>query len=359
MMPLNKKGVALILVISSISMLTLMMVDFTYNSQINLRISKNFQNSLKAQNLARSGVYFALLELKVQNAIKKNPMVKQIPGYSEDMVDKIWQFGFIYPPIAGKKSTFGAQKEIKELVEESKIEGKITVQIFDESSKINLNDLENVQTRAAVIQQLDSIFEQKKTSDEEFFKKYRDLKFTELINNIVDWIDKDHNRVEGGDEDSYYDRLPTRYKSKNAPLDMVSEVGLIEGFNDDTIFDLIQPYITVYPTGGINVNSADKTMLLSISPELTEEDVTQIMEHRQKNGSFKNVQEFETFCKNTLLKSANFNTTPKVKLSTSTSVFSIESIGEAGGVKQVVRAIADPSLELKNGQPQITYWNLN
>ena len=70
----NKKGVALILVISSISMLSMMMVEFTFNSQINFKISKNFQNSLKAQALARSGVYFAMLELKVHKMIKDNPI---------------------------------------------------------------------------------------------------------------------------------------------------------------------------------------------------------------------------------------------------------------------------------------------
>ncbi len=356
---LNEKGVALILVISSISMLAIMMVEFTFNSQVNLRIAKNFQNALKAQALAKSGIYFSLLELKVYKSLKENPMVRQIPGFQESMLDQIWQFGFIYPPLATKKATFGKEKALEEFTQKSKIEGKIHVTIQDEGSKINLNDLENIQYRASLIQQLDSIFEHKKSTDEEFLQKYKDLQFTDLINNIVDWIDKDTGRVGGGDEDSAYSRLPTPYRSKNAPMDTVSELGLIEGFSDDTIFNLLLPYVTVYPTEGVNVNTADIIMLLTISPELTAEDVQKINEHRQKTGGFKTPQEFEEFCKNTLLKSADFNKNPKVRLTTSTNVFSLESKAEVGGAMQTIRAVVNLSKLSSDGSPQITYWNLN
>jgi len=357
--PRNQKGVALILVISSIAMLTIMMVEFTFGSQVNLRISKNFQNALKAQALARSGIYFALLELKVYKTLKDNPMVKQIPGFQESMLDQIWQFGFIYPPIATKKTTFGKERILEEMTQKSKIDGKIYVTIQDESSKINLNDLENIQYRAATLGQLDSLFENKKATDEEFLQAYKDLPFTDLINNIIDWIDKDTSRVGGGDEESYYSRLPTPYRSKNAPLDTLSELSLIEGFNDDTIFNLLLPFVTVYPTEGVNVNTAETTMLLTLSPELTAEDVQKIVEHRQKSGGFKTPQEFEDYCKNTLLKSADFNKNPKVRLTTSSHVFSLESKGEVGGATQIVRAVVNLSKTSSDGSPQIMYWNLN
>jgi len=351
----NKKGVALILVISSISMLSMMMVEFTFNSQINFKISKNFQNSLKAQALARSGVYFAMLELKVHKMIKDNPIVKQIPGFNAGMLDMIWQFGFIYPPIASKKATFGTGKEIEELTQKSKIDGKITAQIFDEGSKINLNDLENIQTRPAVIQQLDTIFEQKKASDEEFFRKYRDLRFTDLINNIVDWIDKDRDRVGGGDEESYYGRLPIHYQSKNTPLDTVSELALIEGFDDETIFDLLLPHITVYPTGGINVNTADSIVLLSLSPDFTEDDVKKLIEDRQKMGSFKDKNAFIKYCEEKLFKKID----PKLNLKTDSTIYSIESTGEVGGTSQMAHVVVDTSKTGADGAPQIVYWNMN
>ncbi len=357
----KNKGIALILVISTLALLSIMMVEFTSGSQMNFRIANNFKNAAKSRHLARSGIYFALLELKIFKTIKENPLVKQIPGFNEGMLDQLWQFGFIYPPLATKKTTFGAEKAIKELAEVSKIDGKIRVDITDESAKINLNALRKSESRAGISRQLENIFERKKSSDEEFFDKYRDLRFGELVEHIVDWIDKDNEKTGGGSEDNYYGRLPTPYKPKNAPLDTISELQMIEGFDNSEIFDLLLPYVTVYPTEGVegvNVNTADASMLLSISSELTEEDVKKIIEHRETTR-FKKSEEFEQFCKNTLLKSADFNRNPRVPLSTTSEIFSLVSTAEVRGTLEVVRAVVNISKTMPDGSPAILYWNTN
>lgn len=354
----KNKGIALILVISTLALLSIMMVEFTSGSQMNFRMSSNFKNSAKARALARSGIYFALLELKVFNMIKENPIVKQIPGFNEGMLDQLWQFGFIYPPISTKKATFGTEKAIKELAEVSKIDGKIRVEITDESAKIDLNALRKSENRAGISKQLENIFERKKSSDEDFFEKYRDLRFPELVEHIADWIDKDNEKIGGGSEENYYGRLPAPYKPKNAPLDTVSELQMIEGFDNSEIFDLLLPYITMYPTGGVNVNTADASMLLSISPELTDEDVKKIIEHRQTTR-FKKSEEFEQFCKNTLLKSADFNRNPRILLSTTSEIFSMVSTAEVQGAQQSIRVVVDISKTMPDGSPALLYWNTN
>lgn len=354
----KNKGIALILVISTLALLSIMMVEFTSGSQMNFRIANNFKNAAKARDLARSGIHFALLELKVFKMIKDNPLVKQIPGFNEGMLDLLWQFGFIYPPVSTKKATFGAEKAIKELAEVSKIDGKIRVDITDESAKIDLNALLKSENRAGISRQLENIFEIKKSSDEEFLEKYRDLRFPELVEHIVDWIDKDNEKTGGGSEENYYGRLPAPYKPKNAPLDTVSELQMIEGFDNHEIFDLLLPYVTVYPTEGVNVNTADASMLLSISSELTDEDVKKIIEHRA-TARFKKSEEFEEFCKNTLLKSADFNRNPRVPLSTTSVIFSLVSTAEVRGAQQSVRAVVNISKTMPDGSPAILYWNTN
>lgn len=354
----NKKGIALILVISSLALLSIMMVEFTSGSQMNSRIANNFKNSAKARELSRSGIHFALLELKVFKTIKDNPMIKQIPGFKEGMLDAIWQFGFLYPPPSTQKATFGTEKAMKELVETSRIDGKISVVITDESAKIDLNALEKQESRAGISSQLQNIFEKKKTTDEEFDEKHGDLRFSELIEHIVDWIDKDHEKTGGGSEESYYGRLTPSYKPKNAPLNTISELQMVEGFNHQEIFDLLLPYVTVYPTHGVNVNTASESMLLSISAELTDEDVKNIIEHRQASR-FNKPEEFEQFCKNKLLKSADFNRNPRVPLSTTSDIFSIASTAEVGGVRHTIRTVVSLSKTMADGSPAILYWNTN
>ena len=346
------------MVLSSLAMLSIMMVEFTFNTQINLQISNNFKNSLKAQELAKSGIHFSMLELTIYKNIRENPALKQIPGFNEGMLDMIWQFGFLYPPPLSKKGTFGQERQAKELVETSLIDGKIRVEIQDEGTKINLNDLVNPQLRPGIVAQLDTIFERKKTTDEDFNQKYKDLRTEELSNQILDWIDKDNIKTGGGDEDNYYSRQTPPYKSKNAPLDVVSELALIEGFNQKEIFDLLLPYVTVYSIGGINVNTADAAMLMTISPEITEEDAKKIVQHRNTAGYFKDTKAFEDFCKNTLLKSSEFNKNPKISLNTRSTIYSLKSRAEVKGVVQTITAVVDIS-KAGAGAPEILYWNIN
>ena len=346
----NHRGMAIILVISAFSLLALMMVEFTFGTQINLQISKNFQNAVKAKALSRSGVYFALLELKVYKELK--PLAQKI-NLDPSMLNMIWQFGFMYPPLPSAKGTFGTEKAIQELTKVSKIDGNISVTISDESSKINLNELanKNPKIKEAIQTQLLRIFEDKLQSDEAFSDQYRDTRFREYILNIQDWIDEDRERSIGGDEESYYGRLRTPYKPKNAPLDTVSELALIEGFDDETLFNLLASAVTVYPTQGININSADAIVLKSISHEMTAELVGKILEHRQKMGGFKTAAEFLTFC--------NFTQKPEIPLTTETSIFLVESTAEVHGASQTTQVIVDTTKELPNGMPNIVYWNMN
>lgn len=357
---LSQRGIALILVISSISMLSIMMVEFTFNSQMNLKISYNYKNATKAKELARSGINFALLELTVYKKIREHPIIKKIPGFNEGMLDIIWQFGFIYPPPATtSKATFGQERAVKEFVEKSQIDGNIHVEIYDESTKINLNDLADPKYQRGIYRQLDAIFQRKLSEDEDFNEKYQDYRFDELVQHIIDWIDKDNSRQGGGDESYYYDRLPVIYEPKNRPLDTLSELALVEKLDNDEIFDLLRPYVTVYPTGGINVNAANHEMLLTISPELTPEDVENIIEKREKEGYFKDAADFENYCKKTLLKSANFNKNPKVPLSSRSSIFSLSSTAEVKGARQTIHVVINLENELPNGSPEILYWNIN
>jgi general secretion pathway protein K len=53
----------------------------------------------------------------------------------------------------------------------------------------------------------------------------------------------------------------------------------VKGF-DEKVFRKLEGYLTVYGDGKVNVNSASKQLLLSLSPRMSEEAVDSIIENR-------------------------------------------------------------------------------
>jgi len=87
--------------------------------------------------------------------------------------------------------------------------------VVDEASKINLNALMLIDPSGTVA--YNSLMKLPNMSDS-------------VANSIIDWIDSDDNERSGGAESSYYEALqPKPYRCKNAPLDSVEELLLVQG----------------------------------------------------------------------------------------------------------------------------------
>jgi general secretion pathway protein K len=97
----------------------------------------------------------------------------------------------------------------------------------------------------------------------------------ETFGAIKDWVDEDEmgdvftgdptKPFENGygDENALYDRLPDRYKAKNAPFDSLDEVYMVAGITD-AFMAAFGDKLTVYPDASatINVNTDDPQQLL-------------------------------------------------------------------------------------------------
>jgi type II secretory pathway component PulK len=121
----------------------------------------------------------------------------------------------------------------------------------------------------------------------------------ELAGNLIDFIDSDDVRVQGGDENAWYQSQTPPDRAPNQPLFSVDELRLVEGFDADLV-EALRPYVSVYPYApggcdreqvgcGINLNTAPPYVLgllyyddgveLRLAPE---DVVRQILELRQK-----------------------------------------------------------------------------
>lgn len=96
---------------------------------------------------------------------------------------------------------------------------------------------------------------------------------------VVDWKDEDNvvSAASAGAEDAYYHSLPAPYDAKDKPFQRLEELLLIRGITADT-YARLQPYLTVYGSGRINVNTASRYLLLAAG--LPERVVAAMLEYR-------------------------------------------------------------------------------
>ncbi len=121
--------------------------------------------------------------------------------------------------------------------------------IMDEERKINVN--------LAGLDQLARLFQVAGGMNE--------TEAMDLASCIIDWRDSDSalSSASGGAEDPYYRNTSVPYESKDAAFDVLDEILLVKGMNEE-IFEKVSSLITLYGEGKININTASSTALLSL-----------------------------------------------------------------------------------------------
>jgi general secretion pathway protein K len=133
-------------------------------------------------------------------------------------------------------------------------DGEVSVTIEDEERKIDLNRImlpngnAPDERRLAVFQRLLEILAIDRA----------------VADAVVDWLDNDENPRVGGAESSYYLGLPNPFRAKNDLFDTVGELRLVRGVTDE-VYEKLRPFVTVSSSGMVNINTAPKEVLMSLS----------------------------------------------------------------------------------------------
>jgi general secretion pathway protein K len=289
----NADGMALVLTLMVVAIITAMVVEFAYGVYTNTTSLSNWQTSQQLSLAARSTVKLAarLIAEKAQQT--------------------------------GTNGTF----EISQAVPFGDLDTTVTLSIEDENAKFNLNSL---------IQPIGTLDTGKYA---QFVKLLQALKLpTTIADRVADWTDPDSEP-----------RLADSEKgAKNAYLDSVDELLLIPGIDRKT-YEQLLPYVTIYgsaSTGGlININDAGVPVLMSL-PYVDEQMAERVVEYRNvtpftPNSGIGNVLGFE----NLVLPLQNYITTGR-------SVFHVTATAESGGIKRTI----DSVLEVSGISATVRYW---
>lgn len=292
----NQKGIALIVTLLALVIITALVVEFSYEVYISTNNLYIWRDSQRLSIMAKSGV---------------NVSAK----YLSDILSR---YSYSYPgsmelPVENPFEDF---------------EGVITVRIEDENSKFNINSL---------VPDNQIVNESDENSAYNSFKRLlKVLSLDEKIaDRIVDWIDKNSES-----------RLPdSEIGAKNSYLVSVDELLLINGISRED-YDKLLPYITTYGNWNllqININGAEKPVLRCLSDNITDGNAQMVIDQRKNTPFDENnkskIVNFPGF--------ANINT---AMITVKGTNFYIKSTAASGGVKRIIETVINTSSD------KIQYW---
>jgi general secretion pathway protein K len=294
----NSDGMALVLTLLIVAIITAMVVEFAYGVYTNTTSLSNWQTSQQLSLAARSAVKLAA-----------RIVAEKAQAVSEPGAFRI-----------ARKIPFGD------------LDTTVSLSIEDENAKFNLN----------------SLIQQNGIPDtgryEQFVRLLQALKLpTAIADRIADWTDPDSEpRLADSEKDA-----------KNAYLDSVDELLLIPGIDRKT-YEQLLPYVTIYGTGYsqggytlgvININDASLPVLMSL-PGVDEQMAERLIEYRKitpfaEPGNISNVSGFESL----VMPLGSY-------ITTSRQFFHVTATAESGGIRRTIESV----LQVSGTSAVVRYW---
>lgn len=341
----QQSGAALLMAIFTITMLSIIANEISYESNVELIVATHSVNQVKAHYAAKAGVEISLLRIQIFR--KAASALEGQDAIPKSMIDMIWNTPFVWPPPIPEDTSLVDKDQIQSAIKASNMESTYYATIEGESGKIDINDLASPSKviAASVRAQLLQIFASRMENDEEFSERFRGFDFERLMNNITDWTDENTESLNGGDESSNYADIDAGDAKipPNAPFKTIQELHMVSGMTDE-IFEILAPRITVFGSKGINVNQADKDILMSLSPQITAERADKIIEARTDpdRGPFKDEEDFIGYLGTLGVTGNPFKEGDDVKIPLIFDPemnFRIRSTGRSGKVEREITAI--------------------
>jgi len=290
----KKRGVALIMVLGAITVLTVFLTELQQETSAELAAAVAERDALKAEYLAKSGVELTRLLIAAEPTVraKLGPMLAMMTGGKMPRQIPIWKFTSqalgIFNDEMGMTEYGGIfGLDVKSAKNTGLSEGRFELEVVDEDGKMNPN-------MAAGLAGSD--FRVSKIFAFQFGQVQNDLLFQQrdpdgqvsdartICGAMIDWVDANENLAScdpspnaspsSGAEDNFYQSIGLPYVRKNAPMDSLEELRLVRGIGDDFWATFVDPepgqpskrLMTTWSQGGkININTAPAELLYTLA----------------------------------------------------------------------------------------------
>lgn len=287
----QERGIALVMVMGAIAILTVMLAEFQDETSAELAAATAQRDAIQAEYMARSAVNLSRLLIASEPTMRKAiaplfMMMKKTPPQLP-----LWEFS---DRLLGAFNDEESSKSFSSTIGIDSSQGKnlgmpggrYELVIVDEDAKVNVNlgaanEIAHIRLAKELMglispMQYSTIFEQRDGSGQ-----FNDRAMT--CQALIDWADVDEagfncdlkqmtSASSSGVEDNYYHMLPKPYRRKNAPYDSLEELHMVRGVSEDFWATFVDPepenpkkrVVTVWGSGAVNVNTANAQTLLAV-----------------------------------------------------------------------------------------------
>lgn len=308
---LDERGVALILTLWVLVLLTVIVTEFSTSMRTEINITRNFKEETESYYLAFAGIEKAKKEITTPSVVQcldeNGILVFKEIGKGEEEEGK------------------GAPQR-----EDLKLEkGTYSYEIIDEERKLNLN-----------------------TANPDMLKRLliatgvKGALLDTIVDSIIDWRDPDNLHHLNGAEEDYYRSLPEPYSSKDGNFDTVEELLLVKGMTpeifygsvgkeEEDSFKGVSQFLTVKGFGLININTAPREVLEAVYGSISADVV---IAQREQRGCI---------------------TTPVANVPNGTLQSTHFTIISKGGSKDSIHRAVKAIVEKGPNTIKVLYWNDN
>ena len=278
-------GVAILMVIACLAVLLPITASFSYTTRVDWQAAVNARDEVTARSLQRGAMRLSLLMFELQRAVFSQKQFREMVG-AMDITQVAPYLMSVFGSEDGAEGLVGMAalvgvdgintEAFKEL---SLTTGTFEVRLEAESGKVNVNCLAKTEKEGKSSPQVRTL----ETIEALLLPKLYDPLFDEehadgqryerwmITKRLVDYIDDDRVKFDlvrlapsSLQESAYrYRDLYDPYDPRNARLDSIEELAMVEGVNDDLMM-VLGNELTVYGGCKVNLNFASADQVANV-----------------------------------------------------------------------------------------------
>lgn len=266
----SNKGMALLLVVAVISVLTAVVIRFGNTTQASMARAFHYQRETILQNMAESGIDIGCSLLYADGQAND----------TDTLLEDWSRLGSIDLVELGFKFEEGASRENSLQVSISDLSGLIPINSMirandDPSSGPDSNRFREVLVRLLMSGEFGLIDE---------------IRARTIADSLTDWLDSDDTPLPYGAENGYYLTLEKPYIARNGPVEFLDELLFVQGIDETLLYGNneqrgLAEYIRILGSGKININTAPGQVFRSLAGDISDEDARGADEFRSDMDS--------------------------------------------------------------------------